>query len=84
MIDDNDPRQGWDDQGEVELRALWEPLFSILTPAQRREAERIERIERDGMFAWGVRSGHFLWVRTNPGEIPTWRLLRQWAQAGAA
>ncbi len=73
-----------DERDEQELLALWEPLFWILTPEQRAMAEAIERVECEGMFAWGVRSGYFLWVRTNPGEIPTWRLLRQWAQAGAA
>jgi hypothetical protein len=63
---------------DAELAALWEPLFSILTPIQRAEAEIIERMERDGMFAWGVRSGYFLWVRTHPGEKPTMRQLALW------
>jgi len=66
------------DPGEPELLALWEPLFSILTPAQRAEAEAIERIEREGMFAWGVRSGYFLWVQTHPGETPTMLQFALW------
>jgi hypothetical protein len=70
------------DDGEAELAALWEPLFSILTPEQRAMAESIERMERDGMFAWGVRSGYFLRVRTHPGQRPTKLLLALWMIAG--
>jgi|GEM_PF-4159731 len=68
--------------GEQELAALWDPLFSLFTPEQRLMAAAIWLHEREGMFAWGVRSGYFLWARTHPGQRPTWRLLRQWARAG--
>jgi hypothetical protein len=64
--------------GERELRALWEPVFSVFTGAQRDEIEEIERNDREGMLAWGVRSGYFWWVRTHPGETPTLAHLAIW------
>jgi hypothetical protein len=69
------------DPGLAELLALWEPLFSIMTPGQRAAAEAVERVERNGMFAWGVRSGYFLWVREHPGERPTKCHLALWIMA---
>jgi hypothetical protein len=71
------------DAGERDLLALWEPLWSTLTTKQRRAAEAIWRAERVGMFAWGVRSGYFLWVRTHPGAQPSRANVREWATAGA-
>jgi hypothetical protein len=39
---------------------------------------QIEREHREAMFAWGVRSDYFLWVRTHPGEKPTWTHFLAW------
>jgi hypothetical protein len=71
------------DRGERDLLALWEPLWSTLSPEQRRVAQAIWRAERVGMFAWGVKSGYFLWVRTHPDEQPSRANVREWATAGA-
>ena len=35
------------------------------------------------MFAWGVRSGYYLWVRQHPGERPTKMQFALWVMIAA-
>lgn len=60
-------------------RELWEPLLSLFSRSERRQAEAVwASAERDEMFAWGVQSGYFGWVRHHPGETPTLAQVCNW------
>jgi len=55
------------------LEELMEPFIRSISPTkeQREQLQEIMKIEAEGILAWGIRSGYFLWVREHPGETPT-------------
>jgi hypothetical protein len=85
LLKDTDTPKGApdDDAGEREWQAIWEPLFSLLTPAQRTQARAILAQEASGILNWALKSGYLLWVRTHPDQRPTWAQFRAWARSGA-
>src|SRR5690242_9743384 len=68
-----------------ELSRLMEPILAAIAahqPEALPEARRIWESEAEGVLAWGVRSGYFLWVRQHPGNIPTLLQISGWMQKG--
>lgn len=60
------------------LDEFMEPIIRTLTNDQKERLKEIMKMEAEGMLAWGVKSGYFLWVREHPGEVPTKEQIRMW------
>ena len=68
-----------------ELQKLMQPLLTAVErekPGSSKDAQKILGTEAGGILAWGVRSGYFLWVRENPGKIPTKQQIIGWMILG--
>lgn len=68
-----------------ELQKLMQPLLAAIereNPGSSKEAQKILGVEASGVLAWGVRSGYLLWVRENPGKIPTKQQIIDWMIIG--
>lgn len=69
-----------------EFQKLMQPLLVAMErqkPGSSKEAQKILGAESSGILAWGVRSGYLLWVRKNPGKIPTKQQIIGWMILGS-
>jgi hypothetical protein len=67
-----------------ELYKLMQPLLTAVSEYMGNPHKALENWEQqsEGILAWGVQSGYFLWVRQNPGKIPTMEQVWGWLQKG--
>lgn len=70
-------------QSDNELRKLLQPLITVVSEYNTNPfPEHLLEKEAEGILAWGVRSGYFLWVREHPGQLPTMQQVQGWLAEG--
>jgi hypothetical protein len=64
------------------MQELFNPLLQAIGSQHKDALWKNIETEGSGMLAWGVQSGYFLWVRTNPGMVPSKEQVVHWMQQG--